>query len=126
MPATRRIGCTGDGDMVYENLIYADELPVTELPPPELPQKPPGPPKNRLLRRQCLAAGILCALVLTVPTWWPSGAEHIRHLLVAREVGPLEAAAQTFVRDVSEGVPLGQAVATFCQSSGEPPCPASE
>ncbi len=124
MPTIRRIGCTGDGDMVYENLIYADEMPVTEL--PQLPPAPPTPPKNRLLGRQCLAAGILCALVLTVPTWWPGGAEHIRQLLVAREEGPLEAAAKTFVRDVSEGVPLGQAVATFCQSSGEPPCPASE
>ena len=126
MPTTRRIGCTGDGDMVYENLIYADEMPVTELPQPELPPEPSSLPKSRLLRRQCLAAGILCALVLTVHTWWPSGAEHIRHLLIAREVGPLEAAAQTFVRDVSEGVPLGQAVATFCQSSGEPLCPVSE
>lgn len=112
--------------MVYENLIYADEMPVTELPPPEFSPEPQGPPKNRLLRRQCVAAGILCALVLTVHTWWPGGAEQIRQLLVAREVGPLEAAAQTFVRDVSEGVPLGQAVATFCQSSGEPLCPASE
>ena len=32
-----------------------------------------------------------------------------------QEVGPLEAAAQVFVQEVTQGTPVPDAIATFCQ-----------
>ena len=91
---------------------------VTELPPPP----PPVPPMQksesrlcRLVRNQCTAALVFCALLLSMEFWWPSGVQTARKWLVCQEVGPLEAAAQVFVQEVIQGTSIPEAVTTFCE-----------
>ena len=83
---------------------------VTELPPPPPPVAPIQEPESRLwrlLRNQCTAALVFCALL--------SGVQTARKWLVCQEVGPLEAAAQVFVQEVIQGTSVPEAVTTFCE-----------
>ena len=96
--------------MEYYNTDFALSTPpvVTELPRPllrRLSGPGAGEPVWRLLRNQCAAALVLCALLLSMEFWWPSGVQTARKWLICQEVGPLEAAAQAFVQEVVQGDP---------------------
>ncbi len=106
--------------MEYYNTDFALSTPpvVTELPPcPSSGASGPGAgePVLRLLRNQCAAALVLCALLLSMEFWWPSGVQTARKWLICQEVGPLEAAAQAFVQEVVQGTPVSDAVTAFCE-----------
>lgn len=106
--------------MEYYNTDFALSTPpvVTELPPPPPPAPPAQAPESRfwrLLRNQCAAALVLCALLLSMEFWWPSGVQTARKWLICQEVGPLEAAAQVFVQEVVQGTPVSDAVTAFCE-----------
>ena len=106
--------------MEYYNTDFALSTPpvVTELPPPPPPAPPAQAPESRfwrLLRNQCAAALVLCALLLSMEFWWPSGVQTARKWLICQEVGPLEAAAQAFVQEVVQGTPVSDAVTAFCE-----------
>ena len=95
--------------MEYYNTDFALSTPpvVTELPPPPPPAPPAQAPESRfwrLLRNQCAAALVLCALLLSMEFWWPSGVQTA-----------LEAAAQAFVQEVVQGTPVSDAVTAFCE-----------
>lgn len=104
--------------MEYYNTDFTLSSPpvVTELPPP--PAAPAQEPESRfwrLLRNQCATALVLCALLLSMEFWWPSGVQTARKWLICQEVGPLEAAAQVFVQEVVQGAPVSDAVTAFCE-----------
>ena len=106
--------------MEYYNTDFMalNPAPITELPPPAQPEQTEQEPESRfwrLLRGQCVAALVICALLLSMEFWWPAGAQTARKWLVCQEVGPLEAAAQVFVPEVTQGTPVPDAIATFCQ-----------
>ena len=104
--------------MEYYNTDFTLSSPpvVTELPPP--PAAPAQEPESRfwrLLRNQCATALVLCALLLSMEFWWPSGVQTARKWLICQEVGPVEAAAQVFVQEVVQGAPVSDAVTAFCE-----------
>lgn len=106
--------------MEYYNTDFTLSTPpvVTELPPPPRPAPPAQEPESRfwkLLRNQCATALVLCALLLSMEFWWPSGVQTARKWLICQEVGPLEAAAQVFVQEVVQGTPVSDAVTAFCE-----------
>ena len=106
--------------MEYYNTDFALSTPpvVTEQPPPPPPAPPAPAPERRDRRLQqnpCAAALVLCALLLSMEFWWPSGVQTARKWLICQEVGPLEAAAQAFVQEVVQGTPVSDAVTAFCE-----------
>ena len=107
--------------MEYYNTDFMPQMqyPVTELAPPAAPEGKPAEKREsrfwNLFRNQCLAALILCAGILSMEFWWPSGVQAARKWLVCQEIGPVEAAVQTLVLDLREGEPVSDAVTAFCQ-----------
>ena len=104
----------------YDNLFLGEPMaPVTELPPPPPPPKKPIGRFRQILGRQLLASVVLCAGILSMGYWWPEGENLARKYLVCQEIGPIEEAAQAFVRQVLQGESIPEAVAVFCQDVAE-------
>ncbi len=107
--------------MVYDldELTLSIPATVTEVPPPPPQEKDTAPVKKggywRSLRMRLLISLALSGLILTIPSWWPRGAEYLHQQAGKGEIGPVQAAAQTLVTDVLSGDPIPEAIAAFCQ-----------
>lgn len=60
----------------------------------------------------------LCAIILTLPYWWPQAADFLR-AQTSDEIGPIQSAAQTLVTDILDGEPIPEAIAVFCQEMAD-------
>ncbi|MBE6944870.1 MAG: hypothetical protein E7459_02125 [Ruminococcaceae bacterium] len=106
--------------MVYDlqELSCAIPAQVTEVSPPGPEGKPMVVKKRGYwhgLMVRCAIALALSLWILTLPHWWPKGAEFLRSQAGHGEIGITERAAQELISDVLSGEPLPEAFATFCQ-----------
>lgn len=69
----------------------------------------------RSFRLRLLIALVLCGVILTIPAWWPQGAEYLRQQANSGEVSAAQTAAQTLVTEILSGENIPEAIAAFCQ-----------
>lgn len=71
--------------------------------------------RSRPLRLQTMTAVFFLLFALLVSFTWSEGTEKLREYLIPGERSVTQAAFQTFVEDLQEGEPVGDALTTFCR-----------
>ena len=73
------------------------------------------PPNRGRKHLQLMTAVAMVLFVLVVGQFWPRGREVLRDFLLPGEPSVTEQAFSELVSDLSQGIKLEDAVATFCQ-----------